>query len=201
MRKMRDSGSARCSVAFSARADARSRPNGFSTTTRAPSVQPAQQLLDDRREHAGRDGKVVQSGAARPPARARSRTNVVGVGVVAVDVAEAGGQRRERGLVDPAAVLGQAGPRALDELRERPPGLRDAHDRKIQVPASGHRLQRREDLLVGEIARRAEEHQRVGAGAVGSQWGRRHLLPRMAAKNRCCDSGRLPAITPLTPSQ
>src|SRR5207248_2186826 len=39
MRKMRDSSKAPCSVAFSARAEARSRPNGFSTTTRALRAQ------------------------------------------------------------------------------------------------------------------------------------------------------------------
>ena len=39
-RKIAASGNDRCNVAFSARADARSRPNGFSTTRRAPRVQP-----------------------------------------------------------------------------------------------------------------------------------------------------------------
>ena len=41
MRKMLDSSNTVCSVAFSDRADARSRPNGFSTTIRAPDVHPA----------------------------------------------------------------------------------------------------------------------------------------------------------------
>ncbi len=41
MRKIADSGNTACSVRLSARAEARSRPNGFSTTIRAPSAQPA----------------------------------------------------------------------------------------------------------------------------------------------------------------
>jgi hypothetical protein len=40
MRKMLDSGKCACSVWLSARADARSRPKGFSTTMRAPAMLP-----------------------------------------------------------------------------------------------------------------------------------------------------------------
>ena len=40
MRKVLVSGKTDDSVAFSSRADSRSRPNGFSTTTRAPSAAP-----------------------------------------------------------------------------------------------------------------------------------------------------------------
>ena len=41
MRKMRSSGRWRCRIWLSSRAEARSRPNGFSTITRAPSIAPA----------------------------------------------------------------------------------------------------------------------------------------------------------------
>ena len=41
MRKTRSSGKTSWSVRLSARADSRSRPNGFSTITRASSAQPA----------------------------------------------------------------------------------------------------------------------------------------------------------------
>ena len=41
MRKIDGSGNTSCSVALSLRAEARSRPNGFSTTMRASSAQPA----------------------------------------------------------------------------------------------------------------------------------------------------------------
>ena len=42
-------------------------------------------------------------------------------------------------------------------------GLGHADDWHIKVATFQHRLQRREDLLVGQIARRAEEDQGVGA--------------------------------------
>ncbi len=40
MRKMRSSSNDASRIRFSACAEARSRPNGFSTTTRAPAVHP-----------------------------------------------------------------------------------------------------------------------------------------------------------------
>ena len=40
MRKMHDSGKTSCSMRFSSAAEAASRPNGFSTTTRALSAHP-----------------------------------------------------------------------------------------------------------------------------------------------------------------
>ena len=45
--------------------------------------------------------------------------------------------------------------------------LLDADDRDVQMAAPLHRLKRREDLLVGEIARRTEEHQGIRAGCRG----------------------------------
>ena len=50
------------------------------------------------------------------------------------------------------------------ELVEVPAGLGDADHRHVEVAALDHRLQRREDLLVREVAGRAEEDQRVGVG-------------------------------------
>ena len=41
MRKIADSVNTSCRSRFSSCAEARSRPNGFSTTTRAPRVSPA----------------------------------------------------------------------------------------------------------------------------------------------------------------
>ena len=77
MRKMSDSSKTLCSVAFSARADARSRPNGFSRTTRAPRAQPlSPSAAHDDREQARRDGEVVQRMLARRRAlRAAGRTS------------------------------------------------------------------------------------------------------------------------------
>ena len=51
---------------------------------------------------------------------------------------------------------------ALDELVERPAGLGDADDRHLEPAAPRQRLQRREDLLVREVAGGAEKDQRIG---------------------------------------
>ena len=51
---------------------------------------------------------------------------------------------------------------AAAELLERPARLGDADDRHVEAAAPDHRLQRREDLLVGEVAGGAEEDERVG---------------------------------------
>ena len=161
MRKIDSSGKTSCKVAFSALAEARSRPNGFSkTTARRRGAAGALQLLDHRAEHRGRDGQVVR-GQLRAAQRCLQLRERVGVGVVAVDVAQLLGENRERVRVE-SAVLGAARLGALDQLLERVVRLGDADDRKVQDAALGHALQRGEDLLVGEVAGRAEEDQRVG---------------------------------------
>ena len=75
-------------MALSSRADARSWPNGFSTMTRAPSVQPdLRELLDDRAEQRRRDREVVR-GTRAAPSSLRIAVKRRGVVVVAVDVAQ-----------------------------------------------------------------------------------------------------------------
>ena len=51
------------------------------------------------------------------------------------------------------------------ELIEIPARLGHADDRHVEVAAFHHRLQRREDLLVRQVAGGAEKHQRVGMGS------------------------------------
>jgi hypothetical protein len=85
---------------LSARAEGRSCPNGFSTTMRAPSEQPrAGQVVDDGREELRRNREIVK----RPESvseLAAQRGERGRVSVVAVDVAEQGGEPGEDGLVD-----------------------------------------------------------------------------------------------------
>src|SRR6185369_5969219 len=69
----------------------------------------------------------------------------------------------ERGRVHAAAVLGDAGARALDHRLARVRARGDADDGDREHAAPGHGVERGEDLLVGEVAGDAEEHQRVGA--------------------------------------
>ena len=76
-------------------------------------------------------------------------------------------------VVDPAglpdAVLG-----ALAQLRQAPLRGGDADHRHVEHAALRHRIERRKDLLVREVAGDAEQHQRVGpcraaSGARSSQ--------------------------------
>ena len=119
------------------------------------------ELLDDRAEQHRRDGEVVRRAAARCRAPCGCAWNVAGSVVVAVDVAQQAGRawrtRRRRGRRASRGCRGRA-----PELVEVPAGLGHADDRHVEVAALHHRLQRREDLLVGEVAGRAEEDQRVG---------------------------------------
>src|SRR5262249_26581912 len=82
------------------------------------------------------------------------------VGVVAVDVAERLHQPRERVAIDAAVPL-DALVCARAELVERPARLGDADDRHGQPSAERHAVQGGKDLLVGEVARGAEENERV----------------------------------------
>src|SRR6185437_17095584 len=61
-----------------------------------------------------------------------------------------------------AAMLAQAGARTLAQAFEVPVGTRHAYDRQVELLVLDQRLQRREDLLVGEIASGAEEDEGIG---------------------------------------
>ena len=131
--------------------------------TRAPCVRARLgQLLDDQPEQHRRDGQVVRRplGGAERLADGLERRRVL---VVAVDVAQQTAQGVERRGIHPSVLLeAVVGPGP--ELFEVPARLRHADDRHVEVAALHHRLQRGKDLLVREIAGRAEEHERVGLG-------------------------------------
>src|SRR5208283_1365578 len=55
-------------------------------------------------------------------------------------------------------------PRIVTKLRETPVRGRDPDHRDVQHAAPHHLVESRKDHLVSEIARRAEEHKRVGRG-------------------------------------
>ena len=60
MRKIASSGKTDRATRLSLRAEARSRPNGFSTMTRARRPGPRRRALDHGREERGRNGQVVR---------------------------------------------------------------------------------------------------------------------------------------------
>ena len=122
---------------------------------------PTRRVLDHGREHARRNRQVVQR-ALRAAERVAQRRERRRRRVVAVDVAQQPTSFAKAAsstlavLVD--AVLGarsRAGPAFQ-------PDSRHADDRHVELAAPHQRVQRGEDLLVGEIAGGAEEHQRVG---------------------------------------
>src|SRR5439155_2683104 len=119
------------------------------------------QVFDDEREHAGRDRQVVER-VLRLGELGLQPLEGGEVGIVAVDVAQERGQLRKRLRIE-APVLGHARPGPRDELVARPSRLGHAHHRNVEAPAADEALERGKDLLVGEVARGAEEHQRVGA--------------------------------------
>ncbi len=118
------------------------------------------EILDDRCEGARRNREVVcrTLGAAE---LLHDRGIRRAVAVVAVDVAQARRELRERHLVDPAVVL-ETLSCACPQLFEGPAGFGDADHRHVETAAPGHRLQGGKNLLVCEIAGRAEEDERVG---------------------------------------
>src|SRR5213076_899841 len=69
---------------------------------------------------------------------------------------------RECRLVEPSVPL-DALPGARPELLERPVRPRDADDGDVEMPAPGHGVEGRKDLLVGEVAARPEDDEPVGA--------------------------------------
>ncbi len=182
MRKIADSSKTEWRVALRARAEARSRPKGFSTTTRA-SLEAARlgEALHDGREDARRDGEIVGRAARGAELLAQRRVGP-GVVVVAVDVAQPGDEPLERRRVE-AAVLLDALAGASPELLESPARLRDPDDRHVETSAPAHRLQGGEDLLVGEVASGAEEDERVGP-----LWG--FHRPRYLHPTRIAEHGR-----------
>src|SRR4029077_4704799 len=64
------------------------------------------------------------------------------------------------------------------KLVERPLRARDADHRQVEGTAPCHRVERGEDLLVGEVAARTEEHQGVRAGRA------HRTAPRPASASR-----------------
>jgi hypothetical protein len=119
------------------------------------------QLFDDGPEERGWDREVVRGVRCVPERAASERLERRRLSVVAVDVSKQSAQLRERVPVQPPVLL-DALLRARAQLVEGPARLGDADDRHVEVAALGHRLQRGEDFLVRQIARRPEKHQRVG---------------------------------------
>ena len=114
----------------------------------------AREAGGDRAKQARGDRKVEQRPRRRAE-RVAQRGERGGIRIVARDVRQAGGQA-SKGVGVHAAMRLNAVSGTRTHLLDRPLRLRDADDRDVEKSAARHRLQRRKDLLVGEIACRAE---------------------------------------------
>src|SRR5581483_6018881 len=135
------------------------------------------QLFYDGAEQHRRDGEIKRRLARAPqlPAQGLKRRRVF---VVAVDVTQQPGQLVESRGLD-AAVLLDAVARPRAELIDLPAGFGHANDRHVEMAALDHRLQRRKNFLVGEIAGGAEKNQRIRMGSFHS------LFPYRPDFSRC----------------
>ena len=97
--------------------------------------------------------------------------------IVAVDIAQQAQEFLESGAIHTAVLVDAVGGPCA-ELIEIPALLCHADHRNIEVAAFHHRMQRREDLLVREIAGGAEKNESVGMEIVHGVSFLRGLFPR-----------------------
>ena len=150
-----------CSSAASARAEARSWPNGFSTTTRPVRRQPsAGETGDDAAEEEGRDLEVEDRGlrvADRLPDPTIRRV----LPEVALDVRKALRETLEHTLVELLAGTYDRVAGALHELVDRPVVDRHADDRAVEQATLLEAVERPERHHLGEVAGDAEDDEHV----------------------------------------
>jgi hypothetical protein len=146
---------------LSSTADARSRPNGFSSTTRPPAAQPDCASPCTTVANALGGDREVEGGMARRAERCAQRRERVELGVVAAHIAQPLDELLERRFVDAAAVALDALPRARVDAARVLGIASDRHHGRVEPAALHHRVQRREDLLEGEVARGSEDHERI----------------------------------------
>ena len=131
----------------------------FNDDTRILCASRAAQAFNDGRKHARRDREIVQ----RPLAALERDTHPlesIGISIVAIDVAQRADKLAGDLFFD--AFDGADGvPRMRLEIIKRPTGLGYPHERDIKLAPSTHRIERRQDLLVREVAARAEQNQCV----------------------------------------
>src|SRR5271166_45472 len=140
------------------------------------------ELLYNGLEEERRDGEVMRGPLRRAkcsPERLKCRE----IRIVAVYIAKQGAQLRPRVAID-SAVCFQAILGACFELVEVPAGLGYANHRNIELPVLNHRLQRREDLLVGQVASRSEKNECISIGIA-------HKSPPCGCPSRISSSKRL----------
>ena len=121
------------------------------------------EALDDRLEHARRNGEVIERTAPfaeRVPKLLECRL----VAIVAADVVHQPGKLVEHLVVDLADGLLDAVAGPLAQLVDGPVVERHADHRLVQGAAPDHGVERGKDLLVRQVSCRAEKDERVRTG-------------------------------------
>src|SRR5215469_15351675 len=131
----------------------------FHDDPRASSAVRFRQVPHDGFEQNRRDCQVVRW-SSRVLERLAQRNEGCRVLVIAVNVSQQGDQFFESFRIDSAMFL-QAVFRASAKLINIPSSFGYANDGHVQVASLHHRLQRGENLSVGEIASGTEENKRV----------------------------------------
>jgi hypothetical protein len=135
----------------------------FDDDSRAMRASGARELLNDYCEKCGRNCEIMRRPSrcseflAQGPKRCRVR-------IIPVNVAQQSRELVEGGGINASAVLLETVAGASLQLIQIPACLGHTDHGNIEVPALQHRLQRREDLLVRQVAGGAEEDQRIGMG-------------------------------------
>ena len=175
-------GEVRCSVALSSRADARSRPNGFSMIRRAPLLSPTS--ASPPATHSNIDGGMARwkTGCCAVAHRLLDLLEGLRVGVVARDEAHVLEQLVERLLVPLLAGVLERRPRTWSARSSWVQSSGHADDRDVEQPALVQPVDRGEQLLLGQVARDAEHHQAVGPGRSADGGRRHHGGPRWGVR-------------------
>src|SRR5215470_4172975 len=117
----------------------------------------------DEPEERRRDGKVMRWPLCRVQLLADGLEGSC-VFIVTVNIAQQAAQLVEGRRIDPSTVFLDTVSRPLSELIEIPTCFSHPNNRHIEMAPFDHRLERRKDFLVGEIARGTEEHQCIRKG-------------------------------------
>ena len=117
-------------------------------------------MLHDRREQRRRNGKVERR-SPRGSERLADGLERGGIIVVTVHVAQQSAQFLKCRPVKSAVLLKAVLCPGL-ELAGIPARFGHANDRHVEIPSLQHRLERREDFLVSQVARGAEKNKGIG---------------------------------------
>ena len=184
MRKIESSGNTDNAMRLSSRAEARSSSERFfDDDARLIGQTRRAEPFDHRGEQRGRDGEVMRRapGIAQRLLERLERFRVV---VIAAHISEQGKQVLEGvAVIDPAG-LPDAVRRLFAQLRQAPLRGGDAHHRHVENAAPGHRVERRKNHLVREIAGHAEDHQRIRLHRVPIDMVHPNLLVGLALPDR-----------------